>query len=99
MSLIAIVYNQLQNVSTWNSSSLSTILLNGNSLYIYISYSTHKDFLFLTEVPEMISLSNNIYTLQYSEPYAGSVFILKISEVYKVVDSHSRDPYGMPHSF
>ena len=138
MSLIAIVYNQLQNVSTWNSSSLNTILLNGNSLYIYISNSIRKDFLLLTEVPEMISLSNNIYTLQYSEPYAGSVFmtvsnepfmtledalkkiflasqldytyalltigcntvaILKISEVYKVFDSHSRDPYGMPHSF
>ena len=37
MSLTAIVYNQLQTVSTWNSCSLNTILLNGNSLYTYIS--------------------------------------------------------------
>ena len=87
----------------------------------------------------MISFSNNIYTLQYSESYAGSVFmtvsnepflaledalnkiflssqldynsalltvgcntvaILRISEVdFKVFDSHSKDTYGMPHSF
>ena len=139
MLLTAIVYNQLQTVSTWNSSSLNTILTNGNSLYIYISNSIGKDFLLLTEVPEMISLSNNIYTLQYSESYAGSVFmtvsnepflaledalnkiflssqldynsalltvgcntvaIFRISEVdFKVFDSHSRDTYGMPHSF
>ena len=139
MSLKAIVYNQLQTVSTWNSTSLNTILINGNSLYIYISNSISKDFLLLTEVPEMISLSNNIYTLQYSESYAGSVFmtvsnepflsledalkniflsseldyncalltvgcntvaIFRISEVhFKVFDSHSRDAYGMPHSF
>ena len=139
MSLTAIVYNQLQNVSTWNSSSLNAILANGNSLYIYISNSIRKAFLLLTEVPEMISFSNNIYNLQYSESYAGSIFmtesnepymsledalkaiflssqldydfalltigcntvaIFKISEVvFKVFDSHSRDTYGMPHSF
>ena len=139
MSLTAIVCNQLETVSTWNSSSLNTILENGNNLYVYISNSIGKDFLLLTEVPEMISLSNNIYTLQYSESYAGSVFmtvsnepfialedalnkmflssqldynfalltigcntvaIFKITEVaFKVFDSHSRDIYGMPHSF
>ena len=93
----------------------------------------------MTEVPEMISPHNNICTLQYSESYAGSVFmtvsnepflsledalkniflsseldyncalltvgcntvaIFRISEVdFKVFDSHSRDAYGMPHSF
>ena len=87
----------------------------------------------------LYSYNNNIYTLQYSESYAGSVFmmvsnqpymsledalkriffssqldyncalltigcntvaIFKISEVvFKVFDSHSRDTYGMPHSF
>ena len=125
-------------MSTWNSSSLNTILLNGNSLYTYISNSAPKDFLLLTELPAMISLYNSIYTFQYSESYAGSVFmmvsnepymslevalkkvflssqldyshalltigcntvaILKISEAFKVFDSHSRDSYGMPHSF
>ena len=82
MSLTAIVYNQLQTVSTWNSTSLNTILTNGNSLYIYISNSISKDFLLLTEVPEMISLSNNIYTLQYSESYAGSVFMTVSNEPF-----------------
>ena len=82
MSLTAIVYNQSQTVSTWNSSSLNTILLNGNGLYIYISNSIRKDFLLLTEVPEMISLSNNIYTLQYNDSYTGSVFMTVSNEPY-----------------
>ena len=46
MSLTAIVYNQLETVSTWNSSSLNTILLNGNGLYNYISNSIRKDYIF-----------------------------------------------------
>ena len=82
MSLTAIVYNQLETVSTWNSSSLNTILLNGNGLYNYISNSIRKDFLLLTEVPEMISLSSNIYTLQYSDSYTGSVFMTVSNEPY-----------------
>ena len=86
MSLTAIVYNQLQTVSTWNSSSLNTILTNGNSLYIYISNSICKDFRLLTEVPEMISLSNNIYTLQYSESYAGSVFMTISNELFLALE-------------
>ena len=57
MSLTAIICNQLETVSTWNSSSLNAILLNGNSLCIYISNSICKDFLLLTEVPEIISFS------------------------------------------
>ena len=108
-------------------------------MYNYISNSIRKDFLLLSEVPEMISLSSNIYTLQYSDSYTCSVFmtvsnepymsledslkrlflsseldynqalltigcntvaIFKISEVvFRVFDSHSRDTYGMPHSF
>ena len=82
MSLTAVVYNQLQNVSTRNSCSLNTVLASGNSLYIYISNSICKDFLLLTEVPEMISLSNNIYTLQYSDSYSGSIFMTVSSEPY-----------------
>ena len=76
MSLTAIVYNQLQNVSTWNSCSLNTILLSGNSLYTCISNSTRKDILLLTEIPAMISLNNNIYSFQYSESYTGSVLMI-----------------------
>ena len=82
MSLTAIVYNQLQTVSMWNSSSLNTLSLNGNGLYNYISNSVRKDFLLLTEVPEMISLSSNIYTLQYSDSYTGSVFMTVSNEPY-----------------
>ena len=70
MSLTAIVYNQLQTVSTWNSTSLNTILTNGNSLYIYISNSIGKDFLLLTEVPEIISLSKGVVII-YGEGWGG----------------------------
>ena len=86
MSLTGIVYNQLQTVSTWNSSFLKTILTNGNSLYIYISNSIGKDLLLLTEVPEMISLSHNIYTLQYSESYAGSLFMTVSNEPFLALE-------------
>ena len=80
------VYNQSQTVSTWNSSSLNTILLNGNDLYIYISNSIRKDFLLLTKVPEMISLSNNIYILQYNDSYTGSVFMTVSNEPYMTLE-------------
>ncbi len=89
MSLTAIVYNQIQDVSTWDSSFLNTILVNGNSLYTCISNSVSKDLLLLTDVPEMISAYDNIYNLHYSESYAGALFTACSHEPY----------YSLEHAF
>ena len=44
MSLTAVVYNQLEPVSTWNSSSLNTILVNGNVCTIILAIQFVKIF-------------------------------------------------------
>ena len=75
MSLTSTVYNQVQDVNTWNSFSLDTILLNGNSLYSCISNLVNKDLLLLIDVPELVSIYDEIYNLDYSDPLAGDVFM------------------------
>jgi hypothetical protein len=82
MSLTAIVHSQIENVSTWNSSCLNSILEDGNGLYTCISNFINKDLLLLSDVPEMISAYGNIYTLQYSESRAGGVFMQCSNEPY-----------------
>ena len=86
MSLTAIVHSQIENVSTWNSSSLNSILENGNGLYMCISKSINKDLLLLTDVPAMVSVYGKIYDLQYSEPCAGGVFIKCSNAPYMSLD-------------
>ena len=75
MSLTAIVFSQIQDVSSWDSALLNTILLHGNDLYTFIGNSVNKDLLLLTDVPEMVCINETVYNLQYSESYAGEVFM------------------------
>ena len=50
-------------------------------VYTYISNSIRKDILLLTDVPEIISVDNKVYYLQYSDSFAGDVFmILKVEK-------------------
>ena len=74
MSLTAIVQTQLKNITTWDSSFLNEILCVGNNLYIYIHNSINKDYLLLSDVPEMVSVDNKVYCLQYSVSFSGDVF-------------------------
>ena len=47
-----------------------------NKLYISIKQSVQaNDLLLLTDVPCIVSLYNKVYTLQYSESLAGSLFL------------------------
>ena len=66
MSLTAIVHSHITNINLWDSSFLNFILHAGNSLCTCISSSINKNFLLLTDVPEMVSVSDKIYHLQYS---------------------------------
>jgi hypothetical protein len=82
MSLTAIVHNHINNVDTWDSSFLNEILCAGNNLYTCISNSVNKSFLLLSEVPEMVSVSDKIYDLQFSDPYAVDLFTTTIDLPY-----------------
>ena len=75
MSLTAIIHHQITNINVWDSSLLNIILCAGNSLYTCISNSINKTFLLLTDVPEMVSVSDRMYFLQYSDPFAGDLFM------------------------
>ena len=41
MSLTEIIFSQIQDVSSWNSTLLNTILIDGNSLYTHITNSVN----------------------------------------------------------
>ena len=77
MSFTAIIYQQIEHISNWASSTLNNILTIGNNLYISIRYSVQaNDYLLLTDVPCIVSLYNKVYTLQYSESLTGSLFVM-----------------------
>ena len=54
----------------------------GNSLYSCISSSINKNFLLLTDVPEIVSVSDKIYHLQYSDPCGGDLFMTTVTLPY-----------------
>ena len=74
MSLTAIVQTQLKDMTTWDSSFLNKILCIGNNLYTYIHNLINKDYLLLSDVPEMVSVDNKVFCLQYSASFSGDVF-------------------------
>ena len=61
MSLTAIIHTQVKDITTWDSIFLNTILSVGNNLYTCISKFIKKSLLLLTDVPELISVHNNVY--------------------------------------
>ena len=67
MSLTAIIYHQIQDISLWSKSTLNNILVIGNNLYSSIRCSVGtNDYLLLTDVPDMVSIFDKVYLLQYS---------------------------------
>ena len=54
MSIYAILYNEIKSINTWDTSIMNRILINGNNLYSVISQRVQKNFLLLTEVPEIV---------------------------------------------
>ena len=79
MSLTAIIHTQVKDITTWDSIFLNTILSAGNKLYTCISKSIKKELLLLTDVPELISVHNNVYYWQYSDSLAD-VFMITDNE-------------------
>ena len=76
MSLTAIIYHHIEDINLWTSSILNNILTIGNNLYTSIRCSVQtNDYLLLTDVSCIVSIYNNVCTLEYSESLTGSLFM------------------------
>ena len=71
----AVLHSHLKNIDEWDSTFLNEILYTGNILYSHVSNSVKKRFLLLSDIPETISLCNKVYFVQYSDPFAGNMFM------------------------
>ena len=86
MSLTSIVYSNILFVNIWDRTTMNTILVAGNSLYDCISRSIKKDLLLLTDVPEMVSIDNKIYCLQYTESFSGGLLFTTNSDPFVTLE-------------
>ena len=76
MSLTAIIYHYMEDINLWTSSLLNNILTVGNNLYTSIRCSVQtNDYLLLTDFPCIVSMYNNVYTLEYSGSLTRSLFM------------------------
>ena len=67
MSHTAMIYHQIQDISLWANSTLNNILVIGNNLYSSITCSVQtNDYLLITDVPDMVSIFDKVYSLQYT---------------------------------
>ena len=134
MSIYAIVYNEIKSVNIWDTPLMNMLLVNANNLYAIISQHIQRDFLLLTDVPEILSINNDTFNLEYSDSFSGTLWmdqnnepyvtlehafhevfdvgnykaclltirantvavLMPFPDVFKVLDSHSRDMHGMP---
>ena len=56
---------------------MNTVLANGNNLYSIISQHVKKDFLLLTEVPEIVSTDNSIFYLDFTDSFSGALLLVE----------------------
>ena len=76
MSHTAIIYHQIQDISSWTNYTLNNILVIGNNLYSAKRCSVRRnDYLLLTDVPDMVSIFVKVYSLQHSESFTGNLFM------------------------
>ena len=67
MSHTAMIYHQIQDISLWANSTLNNILVIGNNLYSSVTCSVQtNDYLLITDVPDMVSIFDKVYSLQYT---------------------------------
>ena len=71
MSLTGLIYNYRNAITT--SMDLVSIMSVGNELYSYLSRLSRQSYLMLSEIPEMITMFDTDYQLQYSQSYTGNI--------------------------
>ena len=97
MSLTAIIYNHITNANQWDSTVLNSILCAGNNLYSFISNSVKKSYLLLTDVPEMVSVFDCIYCMEYGDPFAGDLFMANTTLPYYSIDKALNNLFAETH--
>ena len=71
MSLCALIYKHKNSISS--SADLVSIMDTGNELYSVLSRLYNQDFLLLTELPQMVTLLETNYQMEYSPSYTGNI--------------------------
>ena len=95
MSLTAIIYRRIDDTSLWSSSTLNNILVTGNNLYSTIRCIVWtNDYLVITDVPAFVSIFENVYTLHYSEPLTGSLFLTSNSGPFTTLQNAITDLFS-----
>jgi hypothetical protein len=54
--------------------------------FIIISQSINKDFLLLTDVPELVDIGNDTFCLEYSESFTGALFMTANNDPYVTLE-------------
>ncbi|CAB3990181.1 ATP-dependent DNA helicase PIF1 [Paramuricea clavata] len=86
MSIYAIVYNEIKSVNIWDTPLMNMLLINANNLYAIISQHIQKDFLLLTDVPEILSINNDTFNLEYSDSFSGALWMDQGNEPYVTLE-------------
>ena len=55
-------------------------------LYNVVSQSLNRDFLLLTEVPELVDIENDTFHMQYSESLSGALFMNVNNDPYVTLE-------------
>jgi hypothetical protein len=86
MSIYAIVYNEIKSVNIWDTPLMNMFLVNADNLYAIISQHIQKDFLLLTDVPEVLSINNDTFNLEYSDSFSGALWTEYNNEPYVTLE-------------
>jgi hypothetical protein len=86
MSIYAIVYNEIKSVNIWDTPLMNMLLVNANNLYTIISQHIQKYFLLLTDVPEILSINNDTFNLDYSDSFSGALWMDQSNEPYVTLE-------------
>ena len=67
---------------------MTMLLVNANNLYAIISQHAHiqKDFLLLTDVPEILSINNDNFNLTCSDSFSGALWMECNNEPYVTLE-------------
>jgi hypothetical protein len=93
MSIYAIVHNEIKSVNIWDTPLMNMLLVNANNLYAIISQHIQKDFLLLTDVPEILSINNDTFNLEYSDSFSGALWMECNNEPYVTLEHAFHDVF------
>ena len=112
MSLCALMYSKIRRITSVDD--MIQIMTVGSQLYYSLSLPTRQSMLMLTELPEMVTVFERIFQLEYSESDArieGYHYCMPLKTLLALnynsfiltvgiigVDSHARDMYGNSYS-